>query len=195
MLAFADSLGSNQVRVGLRHLTAIAPVVIFFDEFDQVSDVGTLALFSNTIKLLSDQIEDVTLVAVGVGDSVDSLISGHVSIQRNLAQVRMPRMNGEEIEGILEKGLDSLGLKIEETGRGFIRVVPRGLPQYAHLLAQEGARQALVRDEPTITFEHVFTGMQVGLRKLDHSLASTLTTTSPPRLQGRALRLCPEPAR
>lgn len=172
VLAFGDNLGPNQVRVALRHLTAIAPVVIFFDEFDQVSDPGTLALFSNTIKLLSDQIEDVTLVAVGVGDSVDSLISGHMSIQRNLAQVRMPRMNGEEIEGILYKGLDNLGLKIDENGRRFIRVVPRGLPQYAHLLAQEGARQALVRDDSTITFEHVFFGMQVGLRKLDYSLAS-----------------------
>jgi len=70
----------------------------------------------------------VTLVAVGVGDSVDSLISGHVSIQRNLAQVRMPRMNGEEIEGILDKGLDNLGLKIEENGRRFIRVVPLRAP-------------------------------------------------------------------
>src|SRR5713101_3124005 len=27
--------GPNQVRVGLRYLTAIAPVVIFLDEFDQ----------------------------------------------------------------------------------------------------------------------------------------------------------------
>jgi hypothetical protein len=110
-------------------------------------------------------------VAVGVGDSVDSLISGHISIQRNLAQVRMPRMNREEIQGILDKGLDKLGLKIDDGGRAFISVVPRGLPQYAHLLAQEGARQALITDSPIITFQHVFTGMQIGLQKLDHSLA------------------------
>jgi hypothetical protein len=171
VLAFSDSLGPSQVRVALRNLTTVAPVVIFFDEFDQVTDEGTLALFSNTIKLLSDQIEPATLVAVGVGDSVDNLISGHISIQRNLAQVRMPRMNREEIQGILDKGLDKLGLKIGDDGRTFIRVVPRGLPQYAHLLAQEGARQALLSESPVITFEHVFTGMQVGLQKLDHSLA------------------------
>jgi hypothetical protein len=172
VLTFNDNPGPNQVRVALRHLTPVAPVVIFFDEFDQVADNGTLALFSNTVKLLSDQIEEVTLVAVGVSDSVDGLIAGHISIQRNLVQVRMPRMNREEIEGILDKGLDKLGMTIERDARSFVRVVPRGLPQYAHLLAQEGARQALIRGETVITFERVFDGMQVGLRKLDHSLAS-----------------------
>lgn len=172
VLTFDGNPGPNQVRVAMRHLTPVAPVAIFFDEFDQVADAGTLALFSNTVKLLSDQIEDVTLVAVGVSDSVDGLISGHISIQRNLAQVRMPRMNREEIEGILDKGLDKLEMEIDEDARAFVRLVPRGLPQYAHLLAQEGARRALMRTQGIITFEHVFDGMQAGLRKLDHSLAS-----------------------
>jgi hypothetical protein len=167
-----DSPGPNQVRVGLRHLTAIAPVVIFLDEFDQVADDGTLSLVSNTIKLLSDQIEDVTLVPVGVSDSVAGLITGHISIQRNLAQVRMPRMNRDEIEGILDKGLEKLDMKIADLARSFVRIVPRGLPQYAHLLAQEGARQALFGGEATVTFQHVVDGMQAGIRKLDHSLAS-----------------------
>ena len=157
VLTFDNNPGPNQVRVAFRHLTPISPVVIFFDEFDQVIGEGTLSLFSNTVKLLSDQIEDVTLVAVGVGDSVDSLIAHHISIQRNLAQVRMPRMNREEIEGILDKGLEKLGMTIEAPARSFVRLVPRGLPQYAHLLAQEGARQALIRGETVITFQYVFT--------------------------------------
>jgi hypothetical protein len=63
-------------------------------------------------------------------------------------------------------------MSIEGDARRFVRVVPRGLPQYAHLLAQEGARQALFRKEAKITFNHVFFGMQVGLQKLDHTLAN-----------------------
>jgi Cdc6-like AAA superfamily ATPase len=172
VLNYTEDAGPNQVRVAFRHITPIAPVVIFFDEFDQVADDGTLNLVSNTIKLLSDQVEDVTLVPVGVSDSVAGLIAGHVSIQRNLAQVRMPRMTREEIEGILENGLAKLGMSIEANARSFVRLVPRGLPQYAHLLAQEGARQALYQSQTVITFGHVFDGMKAGLRKLDHSLAS-----------------------
>jgi Cdc6-like AAA superfamily ATPase len=164
--------GPNQVRVGLRHLTAIAPVVIFFDEFDQICDDGAISLLSNTIKLLSDQIEDVTLVPVGVSDSVEDLITGHVSIQRNLAQVRMPRMDRDEIEGILNNGLAKLRMDADDQARRFVRVTPRGMPQYAHMLAKEGARKAIMAGETTITFAHIISGMQSGLRKLDHSLSS-----------------------
>jgi Cdc6-like AAA superfamily ATPase len=172
VLNYSDDTGPNQVRVAFRQIAAIAPVVIFFDEFDQIVDTGTLNLVSNTIKLLSDQLEDVTLVPVGVSDSVAGLIAGHVSIQRNLVQVRMPRMTHEEIEGILDNGLHKLGMAIDDDGRRFVRLVPRGLPQYAHLLAQEGAREALFHDQDAITFDHVFDGMHTGLRKLDHSLTS-----------------------
>lgn len=170
--------GPNQVRVALRHLTAIAPVVIFFDEFDQVCDDGTLSLVSNTIKLLSDQIEQVTLVPVGVSDSVEGLISGHLSIQRNLAQVRMPRMNRDEIEGILNNGLEKLRMDADNTARRFIRIIPRGMPQYAHMLAQEGARKALIGGETTMRFDHVVDGMQSGIRKLDHSLKSAFDSAT-----------------
>jgi hypothetical protein len=172
VLNYDNDTGPNQVRIAFRHVTALAPVVIFFDEFDQVQDEGTLSLFSNTIKLLSDQVENITLIPVGVSDSVAGLIAGHVSIQRNLVQVRMPRMARGEIEGILDNGLGKLGMSIEDPARSFVRVTPRGLPQYAHMLAQEGARQALVQGQSLITFDHLIAGMKVGLEKLEHSLAS-----------------------
>jgi AAA ATPase-like protein len=166
-----SEVGPNQVRVAFRRITTMTPVVIFFDEFDQIADGGTLNLVSNTIKVLSDQIESVTLVPVGVSDSVDGLIAGHQSIQRNLVQVRMPRMSRDEIEGILDKGLGELEMTVDTQARRFIRNVPRGLPQYAHMLAQEGARQAVLSGEALITFDHVLNGMTVGVSKLDHSLS------------------------
>lgn len=171
VLNFGD-IGPNQVRVAFRHITALMPVVVFFDEFDQIADEGALNLFSNTIKLLSDQIEDVTLVSVGVSDSVADLIAGHVSIQRNLVQVRMPRMTRDELGGIFDKGLTRLEMTATDEAKAFVRRVPRGLPQYAHMLGQEGARQALLAGSSVVEFSHVFNGMQVGLTKLDHSLAS-----------------------
>jgi Cdc6-like AAA superfamily ATPase len=167
-----DSLGPNHVRVAFRHVTPLSPVVIVFDEFDQMNDQATLSLISNTIKLLSDHIESVTLVAVGVASNVSDLIAGHQSIQRNLVQVRMPRMVPDELEGILDRGLGQLAMTATAQTRSFLRTVPRGLPQYAHLLAQEGARQALWNGEAEITFAHVFDGLQVGLEKLDYTLAS-----------------------
>lgn len=167
-----DQIGPNQVRIALRHITPLSPVVIFFDEFDQMADPGALSLFSNTIKLLSDKIEDVTLIAVGVSDSVADLISGHLSIQRNLVQVRMPRMTRRELGGILDNGLSALGMTASDDARRFVERVPRGFPTYAHMLGQEGSRCALLNGKDQIGLSEVVYGMNVGLTKLDHSLAS-----------------------
>ncbi len=188
-----DGLGPNHVRVGFRHVTPLSPVVIIFDEFDQIADSGTLSLISNTVKLLSDHIESVTLVAVGVAASVSDLIAGHQSIQRNLVQVRMPRMTPDELEGILDKGLGKLQMTATAEARQFLRRVPRGLPQYAHLLAQEGGRQALWQGQTEISFDHVFEGLHVGLSKLDHSLASAFdeaTYTAKPSRFADVLYAC-----
>jgi AAA ATPase domain len=167
-----DEVSPAQVRVAVRHILTFRPVVVFLDEFDQVADSGTLSLTSNLIKILSDQIEPATLIPVGVADSVDSLISGHQSIGRNLAQVRMPRMSGEELRTIAEKGFEKLSMYADEDALRFIAGMPRGFPQYAHTLAQEGARQALMSHTRHITWEHVYRGLELGIKKVDHSLAS-----------------------
>jgi hypothetical protein len=167
-----DQIGPNQVRIALRYITTLAPVVIFLDEFDQIHDEGAVSLFSNTVKLLADKIEDVTLIAVGVSDNVADLISGHLSIQRNLVQVRMPRMGSDELNSVLEKGLHALDMAATDQARHFVQRIPRGFPQYAHMLGQEGARQAVLSGSEVIELAHVVSGMNVGLTKLDHSLSS-----------------------
>jgi hypothetical protein len=150
----------------------VLPVVIFLDEFDQVADPATLALISNLIKMLSDQIEPATLIPVGVSESVDALISGHQSIGRNLVQVRMPRMSRNELRDVALKGYKKLDMYANEAALRFIAGMPRGFPQYAHILAQEGARQALMARTRRITGDHVFAGLELGMKKVDHSLAS-----------------------
>ena len=55
------------------------------------------ALFTNTIKLLSDRAVPATLVLIGVADTVDELIREHRSVERALVQVRMPRMARDEL--------------------------------------------------------------------------------------------------
>ena len=168
----SDEVGPAHVRVALRHILTLRQVVVFLDEFDQISDAGTLALTSNLIKMLSDQIEPATLIPVGVAESVDRLISGHQSIGRNLVQVRMPRMSKPELKDIAIKGFTKLDMYAEESALRFIAGMPRGFPQYAHILAQEGARQALMERTRRITGKHVFAGLELGMKKVDHSLAS-----------------------
>jgi Cdc6-like AAA superfamily ATPase len=164
-------LNANTIRVALRHITSAAPITIFLDEFNDLSDSNAIIAIANTIKSLSDNIEKVTLCPVGVAEDLDALLEGHLSAVRAIAQVKMPRMNRDELAEIVSRGLTKLEMTIASDGVEMIRVVPRGLPQYAHLLAQEGARNALLGTSLNITRDNVMSGLQVGLLKLDQSLS------------------------
>lgn len=167
-----DDIGPAQVRIALHHILRLTSIVVVIDEFNEIAEPGTSALLSNLIKMLSDKIEPVTFVIVGVADDVDRLIANRLSINRNLSQIRMPRMNDDELELIALRGYQTLEMTAAEDVLQLIRKVPRGLPQYAHIIAQEGARQALMRCESEVGVDDVLAGLRVGLEKVDHTLST-----------------------
>jgi hypothetical protein len=126
---------------------------------------------ANTIKALSDHIEPITLCPVGVAEDLDALLEGHLSAVRAISQIKMPRMTRDELADIVNRGLGRLDMSIDDDAMRLVRVIPRGLPQYAHLLAQEGARQALLANTDDITRNDVMEGLKVGLLKADRSLS------------------------
>jgi hypothetical protein len=167
----AGDLNPSAVRIALRRITQRRPVTVFFDEFNEVSDSNATIALSNTIKALSDHIERATLCPVGVAEDLDALLEGHLSAIRAIVQVKMPRMSREELKEIVTRGLSKLDMSISDDALDMIEVIPRGLPQYAHLLAQEGARHALIDSRTDITRDDVMQGLKVGLLKLDRSLS------------------------
>ena len=79
-------------------------IILVFDEFDRLPKEHR-ALFSDTIKGLSDGAVNATIILVGVAKDVIELIEDHESTVRNLAQIQMPPMRREELREILEKAL------------------------------------------------------------------------------------------
>ncbi|MEU9809229.1 hypothetical protein [Mycobacterium sp. NPDC050853] len=165
--------------------------MIFFDEFNELADSNAIITLANTIKAMSDHIERATLCPVGVAEDLDALLEGHLSAVRAIAQVKMPRMNREELGEIVTRGLEKLGMTIERPALELTRIVPRGLPQYAHLLAQEAARNALLQSRMVITRDDVMAGLRVGLLKLDRSLTTAYenATYSPRKTRLREVLL------
>lgn len=142
MLTTVDP-GPADVRTVLGSLAAHVPLVIFIDEFDRPQSAATRTLMADTIKILSDDGADVTLVLVGVAESVGDLVQEHLSIGRALAQIQMPLMGSDELAEIVEKGMQNASLSVET---GFIDKVvqlSQGLPHFTHLIAQHGARVAV----------------------------------------------------
>jgi hypothetical protein len=102
-------------------------------------------------KALSDSGSNVTILVVGVADSVTDLIERHQSIERCTEQIQMPRMAVDERREVLEKRLGQLGMAISGDGRWKIINLSKGLPAYVHALGKFAVFSALGEGRINVT--------------------------------------------
>lgn len=131
----------DQVVTALRSIAV--PLVFIFDEFDQVQDPSISVAMAEVMKALSDYAAPTKIVLVGVGDTVDSLIASHASVERAARQIRMPRMYPSELAQIIDKASAVLGMHCEPAARDRIVRLSQGLPHYVHALGLFATRAAL----------------------------------------------------
>lgn len=158
-------------------------IVLIFDEFDTIEDQPTRKLFAETIKTLSDFSGPSTIVLVGIADSVEKLIAEHQSIERNLVQVRMPRMSPVELEQILiANGLDAIGMGIEDGARNWVITLSQGLPNYTHSLGKNAALLAIGELKRNVTMSNVGGAIRKALEQTNHTIQNMyVTAVSSPR--------------
>jgi AAA ATPase domain len=157
-------------------------LVVIIDEFDRLPAGVDSRLFADTIKMLSDYAAPVTLILVGVADSVDQLIAGHQSVERALVQVPMPRMSDEEIREIVLTRLPRLDLTISPQALKQLSTLARGLPHYAHLLGLHAARSALADGAKEILPAHLLDAVREAIGNASQSIRSLYHKgTSSPR--------------
>ena len=130
-------------------------LILIVDEFDRIQDPDIDTLFADTIKTLSDFDVDTTLILVGVADDVDDLITEHESINRCLVQIHLPRMTVEELEAIINFGIETVGMQISREAVSQICSVSLGLPNYVHALGLAAGRAAIDRRSRRIDTEDV----------------------------------------
>ena len=155
--------------------------VIVIDEFDQITDEETVGLFASTIKNLSDNLSQSTLILVGVADTVEELIEDHASIDRALVQVLMPRMLENELVEIIRKAYARVGLKsapniLEHMGR-----LAQGLPHYAHRFGQEAGTAAVDRGSLIVEKQDTEEAIRKAISHTNETIRSAYqrATTSP----------------
>jgi len=142
-----DSVSSEDIRETFEYATS--PSIVIIDEVDRIAETDTAILLADTIKSLSDNSMNTTLVLVGVADSVDQLISKHQSIGRALIQIQMRRMSEPELLEIIDKGLSKTSMAvIDPVVKKRIAGLSQGLPPYTHSLTRHAALSA-VNDKRT----------------------------------------------
>jgi len=165
------SITPDDVRRTLSHLGAQASVLIVLDEFDRLNpNSATSTLISDTIKGLSDFGVNASMLLIGVADSVGDLVAGHLSIERALVQIPMPRMSSEEIALIVDNGMNRLGMTIDPGGKSHLVHLAQGVPYIAHLLALYSARSALTARSMHVQRFHVDQGIKKSLEQWNQSI-------------------------
>jgi len=191
-----EKITPNDVRLGLGQLGHLCTLLIIIDEFDRLKGKEIRELFADTIKTLSDHAVRVTLILVGVAESVSELIAHHQSVQRSLVQIHMPRMMGQELEEIVVKGLTKIDMTIEPMALKRMAAISRGLPHYIHLVALHSARAAADEGTKQITDTHLMEAIkraiadaQQGIREAYYKATMSTRTDSlyPSILLGCAL--------
>jgi Cdc6-like AAA superfamily ATPase len=167
---FPTVANPDDVRRVLESIGADRSVVIILDEYDRVLDRLASTLISDTIKVLSDNGTDVTLLLIGVANSVSDLIGGHQSIERALVQIPMPRMSNDEIGQIIDKGMSLLDMTVEQAARTKIVKLSQGVPYVAHLIGLHSAKAAIISGASKLTHDSVRHGISASLDQWHESI-------------------------
>lgn len=172
-----DIVPSDVVRELKNFGEACIPVIVI-DEFQQLKDPESARLMSETVKAVSDEGVNATIIVVGVGDSVDELVRGHSSIIRCSEEVLMPRMNKDELQELLNMRIGQLGMSLEGNAKWKIIGLSKGLPSFAHALGRSSVYSAIDRKSLKITEADVNTGIISTIESSQQTLKFSYATAT-----------------
>src|ERR1051326_8743359 len=152
----AADFGPEDVRFALEKDNRRLLVVIDeLDRLDGETAETARSLLADTLKSLSDNAVNATVMLVGVADTLDLLLGDHFSVVRSLVQVHMPRMSAPEAREVLTSGYAKTDLGVDPDASDRIVELSEGLPHFVHLLAQHAGERAITNDDFVVTLNYV----------------------------------------
>ena len=145
-------------------INILPPCLLIFDEFENAKNQSVREKFSYTIKALSDENPNITILLVGIAENIHGLIHDHKSLERCLRQIHLPHMNDTELETIIDKGFEALELNITPNVKNDLVEFSQGFPYYVHLLAKNIAEIAIINDHQNIDERHLEAGIDEAIK-------------------------------
>jgi len=174
-IALADTINIEDIDVD-RVVTTVeeigAELVVVLDEFERLRRDQPKRLVADTIKGLSDIGCGATVVIVGVARDVRELVGEHPSVERNLRQIRVPRMSKDELQEILRKGMKALEMTMEVGVQDRIVGLSQGFPHYTHLLGRYCALDAIELLNDRVTMADFELAVQAAIEDTQESIRS-----------------------
>ncbi|MFB3895966.1 MAG: AAA family ATPase [bacterium] len=117
--------------------------LIIIDDFERIKSAKARAKFADLIKKFSDNEILLTILIVGIGDNLDELLGAHESIQRNIIEIKTPRLSNDIIKKIVTDGFAELTISIDSDCIDQIVEFSANFPHFTHLMC-EGATISLI---------------------------------------------------
>jgi Cdc6-like AAA superfamily ATPase len=144
--------------------------VFVFDEFDRIANPATKTAIADTIKHFSDYPQNITIVVVGVGLSIEELFGAHPSIQRCCQQIPIQRMSKPELSEIITDRYPRIGITASKSTITELIELSRGLPGYAHLAGREAALSALRNNRRVVESVDYTAAISESVRRAQESI-------------------------
>jgi len=145
-------------------------VLIVIDEFDCVKDNQTKIMMADTLKSLSDNLPNVTVLIVGISENVNDLIGNHKSLERCLKQIQVPLMTREDTIELIQNSFSILELNVEEDVIDKIVEYSSGFPHYTHLLCKYATMQAAENEQNEVTIDNFDYAVEESIINSDYSI-------------------------
>lgn len=162
-----DTMTGNELRLSLREEGNLCIVI---DEVDRVKNGAFFQKLGELCKQFSTYAQEVTLVIIGVADTAAALLQGHDSNNRNLKQVKLGRMEVEELRSIISYGESILNIRFANEVVEHILQTCDNLPYYLHLLARSACAEALNAKSTEVLPEHYYAGLKQAATDCDEEL-------------------------
>ena len=175
-LIFSNLYDKDQLSIAnLLEVFAIIPnSILIIDEFDRLDSAKfDQRIFTDFLKVISDTLPDISIIIVGVSEDVASLIEGHESIERNLAQIHLQAMSPDEVKLIIEKGEEPLDIKFDEEVISKIIELSSGYPHFTHSLCYYSCLAAIISESKIINMEYLKIGILQTIDQVHESLRNS----------------------
>jgi hypothetical protein len=148
--------------------------VIVNDEFDLVPE-SERRDFGVLLKQLGDQHVNVKLIFTGIADSLNDLMSGHLSSFRQIHQVKLEVLDWSARFEIIDKAFDAFDIGIPDDIRYKIAGLSDGFPSYIHLLCEKILIEAYVsRDSfDGVTFPLFINALDEAIQSVSETLRAS----------------------
>ena len=152
--------------------------LVIIDDFERISARSSRIKFADLVKKVSDNEIPITFMFVGIARNIDELLLFHESAARSITEIKISRLRDEDIQKIVNDGMDSLGIQINPEHVDHIVSYSARFPYYTHLLC-EGAVTHMIaklrdgtRNSYAINHDDLNASVNYAIRNAEHSIST-----------------------